>query len=93
MRDFLAALGFDLEECPDLEETPKLVARAWAEELLDGYRAAPRDILLERLPAPRSKGSELVVLSGLAFQSVCPHHLLPYGGVAHIAYLPRAHVA
>jgi GTP cyclohydrolase I len=88
---FLEAAG--LENDPNVAETPTLVARAWAEDLLDGYHTAPADILRERMATGAPRNGELVVISGLAFQSVCPHHLLPYGGTAHVAYLPGRYLA
>ena len=92
VREFLVAAGLDPAEHAGLAMTPELVARAWAEEFIDGYMADPREILAERMPAPRGKGGEMVALTGLAYQSACPHHLLPYGGTAHVAYLPGRHV-
>ena len=90
--DFLVAAGLDPQEHEGLAMTPELVARAWAEEFIDGYMTDPREILAERMPAPKGKGGEMVALTGLDYQSACPHHLLPYGGVAHVAYLPGRHV-
>ena len=91
VRDFLVAAGLDPSENPELRHTPELVARAWAEEFLDGYRVRPSEVLAERMPAKASRQG-LVILLCLDFQSVCPHHLLPYRGVAHVAYLPGKHV-
>ncbi len=88
VRAFLVAAGLDPKSHPDLGETPRLVARAWADEFLAGYRTSPAEVLAERMPAPRSRAKELVVLTRVEFQSVCPHHLLPYRGRAHLAYLP-----
>jgi GTP cyclohydrolase I len=88
VREFLLAVGLDPDSTAELGQTPALVARAWAEDFLDGYRSNPRDVLAERSPFARGKHDELVVLKGVRFQSVCPHHLLPYEGVAHVAYAP-----
>ncbi|MBI5544050.1 MAG: GTP cyclohydrolase I FolE [Deltaproteobacteria bacterium] len=88
IRGFLCAAGLDPAAHPELASTPELVARAWAEEFLGGYGDDPRRILSERMSAPRSSAPQMVALIGLSFQSTCPHHLLPYGGVAHVAYLP-----
>lgn len=90
---FLTAAGLDPSTHPDLSETPALVATAWAEEFLDGYGRDPMRILGERIDVGESRLDEMVTLTGLEFQSVCPHHLLPYGGVAHVAYLPGRYVA
>jgi GTP cyclohydrolase I len=88
VRAFLSAAGLDPKSHPELAQTPSLVARTWAEELLDGYRSDPHQILAERMPAGVRSHDELIVLERLAYQSVCPHHLLPYGGLAHVAYVP-----
>jgi GTP cyclohydrolase IA len=88
---FLAAAGVDRTD-PNLRETPKRVAEAWATDFLDGYRRKPQEILAETYPAPRGADGELVVLTDLRFYSFCPHHLLPYEGRAHIAYTPNARV-
>jgi GTP cyclohydrolase I len=89
---FLRAAGLDPESHRDLAQTAELVTRAWADEFLDGYRTRPAEVLAERIPVAQARHDELVVLANITFQSVCPHHLLPYGGVAHVAYVPGRHV-
>jgi GTP cyclohydrolase IA len=89
--DFLRAAGLDLAE-PNLAETPQRVAEAWAEEFLEGYRRTPAAALSQRFPVSGEKGRELVVVTGLYFRSMCPHHLLPYSGRCHLAYLPGREV-
>lgn len=85
IRSFLGASGLDTG-APDLAETPARVAAAWFEDYLGGYRMDPAEILAEVHPA-KSKG--LVIVKRIDFHSMCPHHLVPYRGVAHIAYLPK----
>jgi len=87
VRDFLVAAGLDLTD-PNLAQTPERVTEAWLTDFLDGYRKSPRQTLGETYPAPEGGGRELVVVTGLRFHSMCPHHLLPFTGVAHVAYLP-----
>ncbi|HET9595876.1 MAG TPA: GTP cyclohydrolase I [Anaeromyxobacteraceae bacterium] len=70
---------------PDLDGTPARVAAAWADDLLDGYRQDPGAILSEAMPA---RGGDLVAVTGIDFHSMCPHHLLPSRGVAHVGYVP-----
>ncbi len=88
---FLDALGLppEVRGAPDLVETPRRVAEAWAEELLDGYRRDPAEVLAGPMP---SAGRDLVAVTGIDFHSVCPHHLLPSRGVAHVAYVPGGRV-
>ncbi|MFZ5469355.1 MAG: GTP cyclohydrolase I [Myxococcota bacterium] len=90
--DFLHAAGLDLAD-RHLRDTPKRVAEAWAEELIDGYGKDPASVLGELYPAPQRGGDELVVLTDLHFHAICPHHLLPYSGRAHLAYAPGKWVA
>ena len=59
------------------------------EDLLDGYRIAPAEVLAEAIETP---SRDLVAVTGIDFHSVCPHHLLPSRGVAHVAYLPGGRV-
>jgi GTP cyclohydrolase I len=83
--EFLRALGHPPESDPELRGTGERVARAYAEELLGGYAMDPAAILAERTAA-RTRG--MVVLANVRATTVCPHHLLPASGVAHVGYLP-----
>ena len=78
--DLLRALGRD-PAGPHLADTPRRVAAAYAEML------SPRDFDLTTFPNDEGY-DELVVARGIAFHSLCEHHLLPFHGVAHVAYLP-----
>jgi GTP cyclohydrolase I len=76
----LAALGADLDD-PGLRDTPKRIARAYA-ELLTAVPFNPTTF-------PNDEGyDELVVVRDIPFQSLCMHHMLPFQGTAQIAYLP-----
>ena len=88
---FLVASGLPPDD-PELRETPARVAEAWAEHFLDGYGRDPESVLSERIPVPEGSRGELVVVTGLRFHSMCPHHLLPVEGRAHLAYVPGAFV-
>lgn len=90
--DFLDAAGVDRKRDPNLRQTPQRVAEAWLEEFIDGYQRKPEQELEERFPAGKSSKRQLVVITRLRFHSMCPHHLLPYSGVAHVAYLPGREV-
>ena len=91
VKAFLEAAGLDLNE-PNLLQTPERVAAAWADEFLDGYARTPAEALADTYPVPAGGRGELVVVSGIEFHSACPHHLLPYRGVAHLAYVPASRV-
>jgi GTP cyclohydrolase I len=86
---FLSASGAELDR--ETLGTPARVAKAWAEDLLDGYAHDPVALLKSSLvPAP--KKGELVIVSRLAFHSMCPHHLLPYQGLATVGYVAAGHL-
>ena len=79
-RDLLRALGADLAD-DSLRHTPGRVARAYAELLT----AEP----FSATTFPNENGyDELVVVRDIPFHSLCEHHLLPFKGSAHVAYLP-----
>lgn len=87
VREILVAVG----EEPDregLRATPERVARMYA-EMFVGMRIDPRDYLKTSFT---EKYNELVVLRDVPFYSMCEHHLLPFEGKAHIAYLPNGKV-
>jgi GTP cyclohydrolase I len=82
----LRAAGRDVDKDPDLARTPERVAEVWQREFLAGYDMDPAHILGE--PVLGEADPDVVVVGGLRFHAMCPHHLLPYRGVAHVAYLP-----
>lgn len=87
VREILLAVGEDPER-DGLQETPARVARMYA-ELFRGLRADPRrhlkKVFVERY-------DEVVLVKDISFESICEHHLLPFMGKAHIAYLPDGKV-
>lgn len=87
VEDFLRAAGLDPND-PNLVETPERVTAAWADEFLAGYGQSARDALADRFEVSKKSERELVVVTNLHFRSMCPHHLMPYSGTAHLAYVP-----
>src|SRR2546428_9515665 len=84
IEDLLLASGAELDA--ETRETPARVAKAFSEDLLDGYARAPIETLKSSLvPAPRR--GELVIASQIDFHAMCPHHLLPYQGIAAVGYV------
>lgn len=83
--EILAAIGEDPSR-PGLGETPSRVADAY-EEFFAGLGVDARSQLGEPVPL-EGAGAETVILRDIRFRSVCEHHLLPFLGVAHVAYLP-----
>jgi len=95
IRAFLQAAGLNLRH-PQLAGTPERVAQAWYEDFLDGYRADPAEILRTSFASEGGRApatSEMVVVKAIPFHGVCPHHLLPSQGLAHIGYLPNGRLA
>ena len=87
VREILFAVG----ENPDREgllKTPNRVARAYA-ELMAGMRGDPRQHLKTVF---HERYDEIVLLRDIEFHSLCEHHLLPFTGKAHVAYLPDGKV-
>jgi GTP cyclohydrolase I len=83
----LRASGRDPATEPDLLHTAARVARVWNEEFLAGYDMDPARILGD--PVLGEADPDVIVVGGLRFHAMCPHHLLPYRGVAHVAYIPH----
>ena len=78
--DLLRAIGADMES-PDLLETPRRVAASFAELV------TPAQIAATQFPN-EGRYEELVLVRDIEFHSLCVHHLLPFHGRAHVAYLP-----
>lgn len=87
----LQAAGLDPACNADLRQTPDRVARLWHEEFLAGYAMDPAKILGE--PVVGESDPDVVMVAGLRFHSMCPHHLVPFRGVAHLAYIPAGKLA
>lgn len=89
--DFLRAVDKSPGTFPELISTPVKTAEMWLDDLLDGYDTSPAEILAGGSPV--SSSSELVIVRDIFFHSTCPHHLLPYYGNAHVAYIPGDRIA
>jgi len=85
VREILVGIGED----PDREgllDTPGRVARMFA-ETMSGLNEEPRDHLTTVFDADHD---EMVMVRDVPFASTCEHHLVPFVGVAHVAYVPGA---
>lgn len=87
VREILLAVGEDVER-EGLKDTPDRVARMYT-ELLGGMREEPekhlRSVFTENY-------EEIVLLRDIPFYSICEHHMMPFIGSAHVAYLPSGSV-
>ncbi len=66
-------------------KTPRRVRELWERRLLGGYELDPAEVLGPGFADPRE---DMVVVRGIAVHGVCPHHLVPFRGIAHVAYVP-----
>ncbi len=87
VKEILAAIGEDVNR-EGLKDTPARVARMY-EELLSGMRENP-EIHLKSVFT--EDYDEIVLLRDIPFSSLCEHHMLPFIGQAHVAYLPTGKV-
>lgn len=86
VRELLAGIGDD----PDREglvDTPRRVADMF-EEMIG---AEPEDLSSIVVAMPADRHQEMVLVRDIYFHSLCEHHLLPFFGVAHVAYIPSKH--
>ena len=85
----LKVLGLDLED-ESLRDTPMRVAKMYVEEIFSGLNPElkPKITLFENT----SDYKEMLVEKDITFFSYCEHHLVPFFGVAHIAYFPQKHI-
>lgn len=87
MREILIAIGEDPDR-EGLADTPARVARMYA-ELFSGLHEDPRPHIRKFFT---EKYDEIVLVKSISFNSMCEHHMLPFLGEAHIAYVPDGRV-
>lgn len=80
----LRACGIPDDE-PHTAQTARRVRELWQTRLLDGYARDPAQVLGDGFADERR---DMVIVRGIAVHGVCPHHLLPFRGHAHVAYVP-----
>ena len=88
--EILAAIGEDPAR-PGLATTPQRVAQAY-QDFFAGLGQDPVAHLADTVELTEGQRSELVLLRDIEFRSICEHHLLPFIGIAHLAYVPRSRV-
>ena len=84
VRDILIGIGENPKK-KDLLQTPARVAEMY-EEIFSGIKQDPEkelEVILDQ------KHNEIILLKGISLYSICEHHLLPFAGKAHIAYIPK----
>ncbi|MCU1424802.1 MAG: folE [Microbacteriaceae bacterium] len=88
--ELIAAIGEDPTRA-GLRSTPHRVAQAYS-EFFAGLDVDPLSHLSETVDLAEGETGEAVIVRDIEFRSICEHHLLPFLGVAHIAYVPDAKV-
>jgi len=82
VREILIAIGEDPDR-EGLKDTPKRVAKMY-EEILSGYNDSPENHLV----LFTEKYDEMIIVKDIPFYSMCEHHMLPFFGKTHVAYIP-----
>ncbi|GHU13954.1 GTP cyclohydrolase 1 [Betaproteobacteria bacterium] len=82
--DLLAACGLAADD-PHIAQTARRTRELWQQRLLGGYEIDPAGVLGDGFV---DDGQDMVIVRGIAVHGVCPHHLLPFRGHAHVAYIP-----
>jgi len=82
VREILLAIGEDPDR-EGLRDTPKRVAKMY-EEVLSGYNDSPDNHLV----LFSEKYDEMIIVKDIPIYSLCEHHMLPFFGKAHVAYIP-----
>lgn len=88
VHDILKALGEDTDR-PGLKDTPERVVGSLT-FLCEGYQKEPKDVVGDAIFPCESEG--IVIQKGIEFFSLCEHHMLPFFGQVHVAYLPNKQI-
>lgn len=88
-KDILEDLGEDMDR-PGIQETPMRAAKAWV-EWTSGMRQDPAAVL-KVFADGAEKADEMVLVRDIEFYSHCEHHMAPFFGVAHVAYIPNGRI-
>lgn len=86
VRQLLASIGENPSRL-GLKKTPERFAKAFT-ELTAGY-SMDLDTIINGAMYPLQGDAQLVVVRDIPFSSLCEHHLLPFNGVTHVAYIPK----
>jgi GTP cyclohydrolase I len=84
VREILEAIGEDPDR-DGLQRTPRRIANMYVDEIFTGLREDPSQHLTVTFEAEHD---EMVMVRDIAVHSVCEHHLVPFAGKAHVAYIP-----
>jgi len=89
-RNFLLSLGYDIDNDPNMKETPRRVVKMYTEEVCKGtYQMPPKITSFEN----RGLYDGIVFQGNIVLKSLCSHHMAPIKGRCHVAYIPGKKVA
>lgn len=86
--EIIKELGEDVDR-EGMQKTPERVAKAM-QYLTKGYQQDPKDILLGALFKENYR--QMVIVKDIDFYSMCEHHMIPFFGRAHVAYIPNGYI-
>ncbi|HHW81605.1 MAG TPA: GTP cyclohydrolase I FolE [Bacteroidales bacterium] len=86
--EIIKELGEDVDR-EGMQKTPERVAKAM-QYLTKGYQQDPKDILLGALFKENYR--QMVIVKDIDFYSMCEHHMIPFFGKAHVAYIPNGYI-
>lgn len=84
--EFLTALGYDWQNDPNMKGTPRRVAKMYVDEVTSGAYTAPPKITSF---ANEGRYDAMVFQGNISVKSLCSHHMQPFVGKAHVAYIPK----
>ena len=87
-KEIIKELGEDVDR-EGMQKTPERVAKAM-QYLTKGYQQDPKDILLGALFKENYR--QMVIVKDIDFYSMCEHHMIPFFGKAHVAYIPNGYI-
>ncbi len=90
IKDVLWFIGEDAER-EGLLETPKRVRKAW-QEMMSGYNAPSDEEIMKTFEDGGEDTDEMVLVKNIKVQTFCEHHMIPFFGVAHVAYIPNGRI-
>ena len=85
IEELLLLMGEDITR-EGLQGTPERVVKAF-KQMTGGMAQDPAQILSKQFSV--SDASSMVVVTGIEFNSLCEHHMLPFSGIAHVGYIPK----
>ncbi len=85
VKEILRLIGEDPER-EGLLDTPHRVAKMYLNEIFEGYKQQPVEILNNAVF--HSDYEEMVIVKDIDFYSMCEHHMIPFFGVVHVGYIP-----